>query len=177
MKEKVLTDYTEAEIRAHYDALTRSLIREGKTITTMESCTSGQLASLITDTEGASAVLKGAFVTYSNMAKILQGVPAETIEHFGVYSRETARDMALAAQRSLDADYAIGVTGSMGNVDPANADSVPGQIYYAIARKNGPTISCETSYLELPPQPGRLRYKLLVAEAIYQTFLSLMEVS
>ena len=58
----------EAAVRRKYEKLTHRLIELGMTITTMESCTSGQIASLITDTEGASAILKGAFVTYSNEA-------------------------------------------------------------------------------------------------------------
>lgn len=52
--------YDEAQIRAEYADLTRELIARGLQVSTMESATSGQIASLITDTEGASAVLKGA---------------------------------------------------------------------------------------------------------------------
>ena len=63
-------EYRESEIRAHYRALTLWLIEQKLTITTMESATAGQIASLITDTEGSSAVLKGAFVTYCNESKI-----------------------------------------------------------------------------------------------------------
>ena len=63
----------EESVRKKYEVLTTSLIRRKLTITTMESCTAGQVVSLITDTEGSSAVLKGAFVTYSNEAKIMQG--------------------------------------------------------------------------------------------------------
>ena len=66
---------TEQEIKADYRKITEKLIEKEKTITTMESCASGLIASLITDTEGASAVLKGAFVTYSNIGKIMQGGP------------------------------------------------------------------------------------------------------
>ena len=84
----------EKEIRERYRKLTKKLVEKGISVTTMESCTSGQIASFITDTEGASAVLKGAFVTYSNEAKIMLGVPAETIDMFGVYSKETAAEMA-----------------------------------------------------------------------------------
>ena len=76
---------TENEIRERYRLLTKKLIEKKLTITTMESATGGQIASLITDTEGSSSVLKGAFVTYCNEAKIMQGVPAETIERYSVY--------------------------------------------------------------------------------------------
>ena len=77
-------------IREKYRQFTLWLIEQNRTVTSMESCTGGQIASLITDTEGSSAALKEAFVTYSNEAKIRQGVPAEVIETYGVYSEETA---------------------------------------------------------------------------------------
>ena len=107
------------EIREKYRILTKLLIQKELTITTMESATSGQIASLITDTEGSSAVLKGAFITYCNEAKIQYGVPAEIIETYTVYSKETAKAMAEACQKAYGADIGIGVTGTMGNVDPA----------------------------------------------------------
>ena len=192
-----MKEYNESEIRNHYHGLTDLLIERGLTITTMESATSGQLASLITDTEGSSAVLKGAFVTYCNEAKILQGVPAEILERYTVYSGETAEAMAEACRKAYDADIGIGVTGTMGNVDPANPEaSVPGQVYFAIAMRgareeeavsggpaasspaasnpaNGPASDILTSsyYVELAPQPTRLMYKLAVAEEIYQVLM------
>lgn len=174
--------YNEQEIREHYHRLTRLLIEKQYTITTMESATSGQIASLITDTEGSSAVLKGAFITYSNEAKILQGVPAETIEKYTVYSRETAEAMATACMKAYGAQIGIGVTGTMGNVDPANPEaSVPGQVYFAIgmdlgaACKDGtqsakPVI--ESFHLELAPQPSRLMYKLAVAEEVFKVLIA-----
>ena len=180
-----MKEYNESEIRSHYHTLTALLIERGLTITTMESATSGQLASLITDTEGSSAVLKGAFVTYCNEAKIQQGVPSEILERYTVYSRETAEAMAEVCRKAYDADIGIGVTGTMGNVDPANPEtSVPGQVYFAIAMRRAreekavsrrPAASSLASdiltssyYLELAPQPTRLMYKLAVAEEIYQ---------
>ena len=155
----------EATVRKKYEDLTKYLIAEGITITTMESCTSGQIASLITDTEGASAVFKGAFVTYSNEAKIAQGVPRETIEKYGVYSAETASAMAEACRDAMHADIGIGVTGSFGNVDPNNADSTPGEVYFAIADKNG----IRAYHCTIPVQPSRLSYKLYMSEVIADT--------
>lgn len=153
-----------------YRTITNTLIARGLTITTMESCTSGFLASLITDTEGASAVMKGAFVTYSNEAKCRCGVPAETIERFGVYSPQTAAAMAQAAAAFYGADIAIGVTGSFANVDPNNADSVPGQVHYAIAF-HGKTTGC---FLTLPCST-RHAAKEAVAHAVGETLMNLLE--
>ena len=152
----------EKNVREKFRYITNTLIKEQLTITTMESCTSGLVASLLTDTEGASAILKGAFITYSNEAKIKQNVPADVIERFGVYSKETAREMALAAKRAYGADIAIGVTGTMGNVDPANNDSTPGEVFFAIAHKKG----TESFHISVPVQDSRYEYKLFVAGAI-----------
>ena len=166
-------DYNEKTIREHYRSLTKLLIEKNLTITTMESATSGQIASLITDTEGSSAILKGAFITYCNEAKIQQGVPAEILDKFTVYSRETAEAMAAACMRAYGADIGIGVTGTMGNVDPANPEaSKPGQVYFAIGVRVGDGgIGIESYHIELEPQPSRLMYKLAVAEEVYQRLI------
>jgi PncC family amidohydrolase len=99
--------YNEQEIRNDYQKLTETLREKNISITTMESCTSGQIASLITDTEGASGIMKGAFVTYSNEAKIMQGVPEEIIDKYSVYSKETACAMADACRKTYNADFGV----------------------------------------------------------------------
>ncbi|MDO4622804.1 MAG: CinA family protein [Eubacteriales bacterium] len=163
--------YNEAEIRVDYRHLTQLLIEKKLTITTMESATSGQIASLITDTEGSSAVLKGAFVTYCNEAKVMQGVPQEILDTYTVYSKETAAEMAKACRKTYDADIGIGVTGTMGNIDPANPEaSVPGQVYFALDMKG----EVRTFYRELEPQPTRLLYKLAVAKEVYEELVILL---
>ena len=155
------------KIRNQYEKITRTLIRDHKTITTMESCTSGLIASLITDTEGSSAVMKGAFVTYSNEAKILQGVPEEIIGTYGVYSVETACAMAERCREVYRAQYGIGVTGSFGNPDPANPDSVPGEVFFAIASPGG----TEGYHCTVPAQSSRYDYKMYMAGRIADRIL------
>ena len=163
---------SEIRVREAYERLTKLLIREKLTITTMESATAGQIASLITDTEGSSAVLRGAFVTYCNEAKIMQGVPAETIEIYTVYSKETAAAMADACRAAYQADIGIGVTGTMGNADPANPEaSVPGEVYFAISMKDG----TRAYHVSLAPQETRLAYKLAVAEEVVQKLFDLLQ--
>ncbi len=155
-------------VRDKYAKLTRLLIKKKLSITTMESCTGGLLASLITDTEGSSAIIKGAFVTYSNEAKILQGVPKDIIEKYSVYSKETAAAMASACRNAYCADIGIGVTGTMGNIDPMNTEaSEPGQVYFAFNIKGR---SLEY-HIELTPKPSRLDYKMVVADNIYEKLI------
>lgn len=91
-----------------------------KTISTMESCTGGALASLITDISGASSVFKYGAVTYSNEYKIKMGVSSDVIDKYSVYSMETAREMAKAISNFTSSDYGIGITGKLGEVDPNN---------------------------------------------------------
>lgn len=160
----------DAEVRSSYAKLTKNLIANHLTISTMESITSGAIASLITDTEGSSAVLKGAFVTYSNQAKIMQGVPAETIRRYGVYSGETARAMARACAAVYRADIGVGITGSAGNPDPNNADSVPGQIYYAIWYRKKIT----EGYVEMKTVPSRHACKMTAAGRVADTLLRIL---
>lgn len=164
--------YDEKSIRANYARLTKYLIQNHMTITTMESATSGQIASLITDTEGASAIMKGAFITYSNEAKILQGVSKEILEIYSVYSKETAMEMAKACKRIYQADIAVGITGTMGNIDPANSKhSTPGQVYFAIDYRGE-----LTAYkVELKAQESRLAYKLAVAQEVFEVLAKMLK--
>lgn len=162
--------YMEASVREKYQELTRLLIEKQLTLTTMESCTSGLIVSLITDTEGASAVVKGAYVTYSNEAKLRQGVPEETIERYGVYSKETAAAMASACRKSYGSNIGVGVTGTLGNVDVNNADSVPGHVYFAIDL-DGVVMVYEQ---ELQMWPARYQYKLEIADIIGKSILSIV---
>ena len=155
-----------------YQLLTKKLIEKKLTITTMESCTAGLLMSLITDTEGSSAVTKGGFVTYSNEAKILNGVPEETIEKYGVYSKETAKAMAMACRKTYDANIGVGVTGTFGNVDPNNKDSVPGQVFFAIDM-DGDVIAYERI---LEKQESRNAYKMAIAMEIVKELLESIEI-
>ena len=161
----------EAAVREKYEELTKALIAKNISITTMESCTSGQIASLITDTEGASSILKGAFITYSNEAKILEGVSKETIDRFGVYSSETACAMANVCREKFSANIGIGVTGSFGNTDPANADSVPGEVFFAIA--DDEDLHCY--HCMIPVQDSRLSYKMYMADLVADKINTILE--
>ena len=154
-----------------YEKLTKLFISKKMSITTMESCTSGLIASLLTDTEGASAIMKGAYITYSNEAKVKAGVPEEVIKKYGVYSVETAAEMAKKCKDSFVADIGIGVTGSFGNVDPNNADSVPGEIHFAIAFES----EVVTASKSIPVQPSRYEYKLYAADLVADKLLSILK--
>ena len=100
-----------------------------ETISIMESCTSGLLASTITDIKGASQIIKFAAVTYSNEHKIKLGVKKATIDSHTVYSEAVAKEMAKSITDYSDSHYGIGVTGELGNTDEK-------YFYFAIYNKN-----------------------------------------
>ena len=178
------TQFIEETIVKKYESITNYLIKHKLTISTMESCTAGMVASFLTDTEGSSATLKGAYITYCNEAKIKQGVPAETIDKYGVYSKETALAMAAACMDSYSADIGIGVTGTLGNTDPNNTDSIPGEVHIGLiipdntsttsdtpdADSNSPdntfTCLCHACSFTLPSASSRHEYKLIVTDLI-----------
>ncbi|MEI3375807.1 MAG: CinA family protein [Coprococcus catus] len=71
-------------------------------------------------------------MTYCNEAKVMQGVPADTIDRYGSF-QGNSRGNGSSLCETYQVDIGIGVTGTMGNIDPANPDaSVPGQVYFAI---------------------------------------------
>ena len=167
----ILQGYNDYQVRLQvekeYEQLVKTLLDQHLTITTMESCTGGLIASLITDVSGASEILKGAFVTYSNEAKIIQGVPINVINKYGVYSKETAVAMAHACKNAYHSDIGIGITGSIGRVDPANKDSVKGVIYYAIDTPKGVVTNRDTL-----PDIDRITGKYMIADSIARDILS-----
>lgn len=153
--------------------LTRELIRRHLTISTMESMTGGIIASLITDTEGASGIFPGGLVTYCNEEKIRGGVPAEVIRDFTVYSAETAGAMARACRFRCHTDIGIGVTGTAGNPDPVNPEnSVPGRVWFGISLED----RTETFLRELKTGPRRTM-KLAAAAEVAAELQKILELA
>ena len=108
-----------------------AMLRErGLTLSTMESCTGGLLASTITDVPGSSDYFKGGLISYATEMKVAWGVDRQVIAEHGVVSAQCAEAMARAARERLGADIGIGVTGVAGP-DPQE-DKPPGTIHIAL---------------------------------------------
>ncbi|MDE7379243.1 MAG: CinA family protein [Paraprevotella sp.] len=107
------------------------LWKAGETLSTAESCTSGQISSAITSVPGSSTYFKGGVVCYTNEVKSkLLGVDAELIEEKGAVSEEVVRAMVNGARKVLDTTYAIAVTGYAG---PGGGDEASvGTIWVAV---------------------------------------------
>lgn len=124
------------EIGGYMKELVDILKLNNKTISTMESCTGGALASAITDIEGASEVLKFSAVTYSNEYKIKMGVSSDIIDIYSVYSIETAREMARNISGFANSDYGVGITGKLNRVDKNNPYGADNVVFVSIYDKN-----------------------------------------
>lgn len=158
------------ETREIYYILINYCLVNKITISTMESCTSGCIASLITDIEGASEIFPGSIVTYSNTTKEMFGVPHSTIEKYGVYSKETAIAMANAIREIFGTNIGIGVSGSLGRVDPMNSDSISGEVHFAI-NLNGNVKSFKLDGIA----DERHTAKLIVAESVANELIGMIK--
>lgn len=84
----------------------------GKTLSAAESCTGGEISHLITTVSGSSEYYLGSVTSYAIPIKErLLGVPAETVETFGVVSPEVAAAMAEGVRKATGSDYSVATTG------------------------------------------------------------------
>ncbi len=113
----------------------QKLIKENKTISTMESCTGGFIANEITNITGSSLVFKFGAVTYSNEYKEKLGVSKDIIEKYSVYSKETAKEMSKKISDYTNSDYGIGVTGKLNKKDPNNKEGKDNEVFISIYEK------------------------------------------
>ena len=141
------------------------------TIATVESCTGGYVISTITDVEGASDITPGGYVTYSNRQKLSIGISEDIIEKYGVYSLECAKAMAVAGQKSTQADFSIGVTGTFTNIDLHNEDSEPGVVCFSIVFKEEQATAGKINV----PIMKRSDQKRFVTEIVLKSMLEVLE--
>ena len=108
------------------------LLEKGKRVAVAESCTGGQLASLITSISGSSNYFDRDFVVYSERSKAeVLGVSEETIAKHTVYSHETALEMAKRTLEKSKADYSLATTGLAGPT--GGTDALPvGTVFIAL---------------------------------------------
>lgn len=104
-------------------------------LATVESCTGGSLAKLITDVPGASEWFDCGFITYSNESKVrFVNVPEELIVQNGAVSQKVALAMAKGALDVTGVDIAISTTGIAGP-DGGSLDKPVGTVCFGFATK------------------------------------------
>ena len=112
-----------------------ALRERGLRIAVAESCTGGILGALLTEVPGASAVVEGGVIAYTDATKTEQlGVPATLIAREGAVSDAVARAMAEGVRERLGVDVGVGITGLVGR--PAEGKPA-GLVYVAVAMPGG----------------------------------------
>lgn len=119
-----------------FERIVEYLLHNNKTISCMESCTGGALASAITCIPNSSEVFHFGAVTYSNEYKIKMGVDSSVIDKYTVYSSETAREMSRAISSFTNSNYGVGVTGQINKQDPNNPFGTVGEVFISIYDKD-----------------------------------------
>ena len=93
-----------------------TLAQKQKKLTFAESCSGGLLSYYFTKNNGASKILDGALVTYSNALKEnWLAVEHESLENFGAVSSEVVTQMSDGAINVANADYALSISGIAGD--------------------------------------------------------------
>lgn len=151
--------------------LVEKLIKNNKTISSMESCTGGGVANAITNIEGASEVLKFSAVTYSNEFKIKMGVSKEVIDKYSVYSNETACEMSKNISMFTNSDYGIGITGKLNRIDINNPYGDDNVVFVSIYDRENNKFYNDKVEANLP---SRKENKKLVIEKVINMLLNII---
>ncbi len=112
--------------------LAELLIEKGITISSVESFTVGNFATMLGSIPGISKVYKGSLITYQSETKErLLSIDHALIEKYGVVSKEIATLMCVNGKSILDTDLCVSFTGNAG---PDAMEGKPvGEVYIGIA--------------------------------------------
>jgi nicotinamide-nucleotide amidase len=133
------------------------------TFGTVESCTGGYAAKLLTDVPGVSDVFLGSVVSYDNKIKTgMVGVNQYTLDTYGAVSSETALEMALGGGLKIGSDITISITGIAGP-SGGSTEKPAGTVYFGIFNKTQNEAYTGHAYFPL----GRERFRNATVHYIF----------
>ena len=139
-----------------------------QTVATAESLTAGLLAATIAGVPGASVVLRGGLITYTEATKTaLAGVPRQVLAELGPVAAPTARALAVGAKERCRATWGVGVTGVAGP-DPHGGHPV-GTVFVGLT---GPV---DTEVMELTLSGTRWDIRMGAVQRAISRLRSLVE--
>ncbi len=123
--------------------------RKGLTLITAESCTAGQLATVLSRAPGAAELLHGGFVTYTKQNKVKAlGVKEPLLGQQGAVCPAVALAMAEGALERSPATLSAAITGVAGP-DPDEDGNPVGRVCIAAACTGKPTHTVQMEYGDL----------------------------
>jgi len=150
-----------------------SLQEDEKTVSVAESCTGGEIASMITSVSGSSAVFNGSIVSYSNdIKKAWLGVPEDTLENFGAVSELCVREMMEGVLNASLSDFAVATSGVAGPSGGSKEKPV-GTVFVGARSKDGEAIverlllQGDRNYIQIQSAYHALRLLLSVGKNIF----------
>jgi len=160
---------SDSDLKLHAEKKAEALVKKLKTLSLTvalaESCTAGMVSGLLANVAGASCVLWGSFVCYTQGAKVsMLGLDNDELSAYGLVSRETASSMAGGALQKSGADIAAAVTGLAG--PDGDGSSVPvGTVWIASAVREG-KVTAREFHFEGSRNTVRIRAATAVLEII-----------
>ena len=133
--------FTSNEVRSLVDMevlnkVSDELKKQHLTIATVESCTGGLLAHLLTNISGSSEYFDRGIISYSNTSKTqFIGVPEKLLKKYGAVSEEVAHAMAEGIRIRAGVDIGVSTTGIAGPTG-GTKDKPVGLVYIGIATRN-----------------------------------------
>jgi nicotinamide-nucleotide amidase len=134
----IIPDYIYGEDEESMEMKVGALLLEKKaTLSTVESCTGGSIAKMITSVPGSSGYFTGSLIAYDNSVKTgLLNVPAGIISQNGAVSRETVEAMARGGAQLFGTTYTIATSGIAGPAGGTDEKPV-GTVWIAISGPSG----------------------------------------
>lgn len=109
------------------------MISSNLTLSVAESCTSGRIASLVTEVPGSSVYFRGGIVAYQDEIKHkVLCVDQINIQSFGAVSQPVVKQMAENCLIKFNSDFSIASSGYLGPESNNNKDLI-GTVYIAIS--------------------------------------------
>lgn len=112
------------------------LIKNNKTISTMENCTGGVFANRIKLFDEGEKVLLFSALNYSNNNKMKLGLGKDELEMYSVYSEATAKEMSKKIADFAGSNYGVGITGKISKIDENNPYGDDSEVYVSIYDKD-----------------------------------------
>lgn len=144
MKEKILArvgDYVFGiDNETIIEKISEMLKKQNKRVSAAESLTGGKFTEQLISIDGASSICPGGIVCYdTEVKKSVLKVSPDTIDQYGVVSKECANEMAQKACEILDSDIGISFTGVAG---PSSLEGhEAGTVYISIYSKIGEQVT------------------------------------
>ena len=114
------------------EKIIQKLTEEEQTVSFAESCTGGRIATAFTAISGASNILNGSCITYSNEIKHQWlGVELDILNRFGAVSKECVSQMLDGIQKMAQSNYALAVSGIAGPTGGTESKPV-GTVYIGL---------------------------------------------